>query len=239
VRFEGSTLLGDGSSEIEDVRLQVSGGTEAQLDAILHGQGFYGSAPYDAVEVLVAEDEFGTVREGVSRRGRFAVSGDSPELHFQFVQNVVDRYRNLVTLCERKSISWTKVDGLDDGSGGTLSGGPIGISFSRPIPDLEVFVEELFSSRDPFRLWGMPRVSLTDGLAEVEAVDLHVGEQLSFDIGEQWMRVYLNRGGCGNTIARLVSNLQCRFDAALSFTDPELQAALEASPLTAETVIPA
>ncbi|MEV0830929.1 MULTISPECIES: hypothetical protein [Streptosporangiaceae] len=228
-KFEGTKLLGGATSELSDLKLQASGGGAAFLDHFLQAEGLRAAAAYDAVEVIVEDEAFGTVREGVNRKGRFAVSGDSLELHFQFVQNIIDRYRRLVTLCEQKSISWSHLDNSSPDAGTRLSGGPIGIRFSRPIPDLEAFVDELFSSRDPFRLWGIAK--LTDDGAEAEAVDLHVGERLSFDIGDQWMRVYLNTGGCGNTIARLVSNLQYRFDAALTFTDPELQAALQASPI--------
>ncbi len=49
---------------------------------------------------------------------------------------------------------------------------------------------------------------------------------MSMDIGDQWMRVYLRRGCCGNSVARLASNLQHGFDGALTFADPTLQAAL-------------
>jgi hypothetical protein len=48
------------------------------------------------------------------------------------------------------------------------------------------------------------------------------------DIGDRWMRVYLESGCCGNTVARLISNLQHRFDGALSLLDSELQAAMDA-----------
>ncbi|MFI7049043.1 hypothetical protein [Streptosporangium sandarakinum] len=233
-KFEGTKLLEGSASELNDLKLQASGSGAAVLDRLLQAEGMRSAAAYDAVEVTLKDEEFGTIREGVNRKGRFAVSGDSLELHFQFVQNVIDRYRHLVTLCEKKSISWSRLDESSQDSGGRLAGGPISINFSIPIPDIQSFVDELFSSRDPFRLWGM--ATLSDSGAEAEVVDLHVGEQLSFDIGEQWMRVYLHNGGCGNTIARLVSNLQCRFDAALSFADPELQAALEASPIRSSTV---
>ena len=63
-------------------------------------------------------------KEGVSRMGRFAASGDSLELHIQFVNTVVDRYRQLVQLCEQKAISWRGWSDSDEG-GGTFSGGPI------------------------------------------------------------------------------------------------------------------
>jgi hypothetical protein len=98
------------------------------------------------------------------------------------------------------------------------------IRFSRPIPDLEQFTDSIFSSREPFRLWGTPRFE--SGIAEIEAADLHVGQPLSIDIGDQWMRVYLRKGGCGNTVARLASNLQHGFDSALTSADQTLQAAL-------------
>jgi hypothetical protein len=105
---------------------------------------------------------------------------------------------------------------------------PVGIRFSRPIPDLPAFCEELFSSRAPFRLWGQPFV--TDDGASVEAVDLHVGQRLSMELGYDWMRVYLHAGSCGNTVARLISNLQTRFDGALSLTHPGLQDAVALEP---------
>lgn len=46
------------------------------------------------------------------------------------------------------------------------------------------------------------------------------------------MRVYLYAGSCGNTIARLISNLQMRFDGALTLTHPVLQDAAALKPHT-------
>jgi hypothetical protein len=91
---------------------------------------------------------------------------------------------------------------------------------------MERFVTELLAVRRPFRLWGVP--DIVSGVAQVEAVDLHIGQRLRFDIGREWLRVYLERGSCGNTVARLISNLQHHFDGALSLVDPELDAAASA-----------
>ena len=110
--------------------------------------------------------------------------------------------------------------------GAQLTGAPIVLRFSRPIPDFELFLEQLFSAREPFRLWGIPVLTDLDR-AEVEAVDLHVGQPLRFDITTSWMRVYLFDGGCGNTIARLAANLQHHFDGALSVVDDDLDARLK------------
>jgi hypothetical protein len=108
---------------------------------------------------------------------------------------------------------------------------PIGIRFSRPIPDLPAFREELFSSRAPFRLWGQPAV--TEGEALVEAVDLHAGQRIGIELGHDWMRVNLHAGSYGNTVARLISNLQTRFYGALALTHPDLHDAAGLKPGTA------
>jgi hypothetical protein len=95
-----------------------------------------------------------------------------------------------------------------------------GIRFSRPIPDLPAFCEELFSSRAPFRLWGQP--AFTENEALVEAVDLHVGQRIGIELGHDRMRVYLHAGSCGNTVARC--------DGALILTHPSLQDAAGLKP---------
>jgi hypothetical protein len=224
--FQGSRLLG-GSVPVYDVRVQLSGeNAEELLDYISDDVRYRSAVSFDGVQVALDEPDLGYIQEAVNRMGRFAVSGDSLEFHFQFVRTVVQRYRRLVMLCEERAMDWTAFDRDTFETGASFKGYPIHIKFSRPIPDLEIFLDELFSSREPFRLWGIPRID-GDG-AEVEAVDLHVGDLLRLDFGTDWMRIYLAKGACGNTVARLVSNLQHRFDGALSFLDPELQTALKA-----------
>jgi hypothetical protein len=83
----------------------------------------------------------------------------------------------------------------------------------------------------PQRLWGQPAVA--EGEALVEAVDLHVGQRIGIELGHDWMRVYLHAGSCGNTVARLISNLQTRFDGALALTHPSLRDAAGLTPGTA------
>ncbi len=224
-KFEGSQLLG-GSGAFDDVRLKLNGRSADEfLDYLYKNPHIRAAVPFDGVEVALDDPELGQVNEAVDRMGRFAVSGNSLEFHIQFVETVVSRYRRLVELCEQKAIGWTSFDREVAESGGQMAGAPIVIRFSRVIQDIEQFVDNLFSSREPFRLWGVPRMQ--DGIVEVEAVDLHVGQCLRIDVGEQWMRLYLTKDSCGNSVARLASNLQHRFDAALTFADDEIQAALK------------
>lgn len=223
--FQGHRFLG-AAETARDLKVQLSGAdAEALLDYISNDERYRSAVSFDSVQALLEDPDLGCVIEGVNRMGRFAVSGNSLEFHLQFVRTVVQRYRHLVTLCEKRAISWHAFDAAsDDGAGGTVAGGPIVIKFSRPIADVTRFVNELFAVRQPFRLWGLPQI--VGDIAEIEAVDLHVGQRLRMDVGRTWMRIYLTAGSCGNTVARLISNLQHRFDGALSLLDPELQAAL-------------
>lgn len=220
-KFHGRDFLAE-DDPAQDLTINLSGrGAERLLRHISHNENYRSAVSFDSVQVTLSNPELGRVNEGVDRMGRFAASGDL-EYHFQFVDTVVQRYHGFVKLCETRSLDWESA-GQDGGS--RFTGAPIAIRFSRKIPNLEDFVASLFASRQPFRLWGIPEVS--GDLAQVDAVDLHVGHTLRLEIGLQWMRVYLDKGTCGNTIARLVSNLQHRFDSQLQFIDPEIQAALE------------
>lgn len=224
-RFQGSQLTG-GSGEFDDVRLKLAGrSADFFLEYLYQRDEIRSAIPFDGVEVSLEDDLFGSVNEAVDRMGRFAVSGNSLEFHIQFVETVVSRYRKLLELCEQAAIHWERLDASQTEGGGRMTGSPITIRFSRAIPDLELFVYTLFSSREPFRLWGIPHIE--NDIAEVEAVDLHVGELLRFDIGTRWLRLYLPQGNCGNSVIRLVSNLQHRFDAALTLGNPDLQQALK------------
>jgi len=221
--FSGQQLLGPGA-KTSRLDLQATGaGADKLLDYLAENDEYKSAVSLTGIQVEAGDTYYGRLTEGLNRFGRFAASGESLELHQQFVRGVVSRYAAFVRVLESKAIGF---DPLDDDGGGTLHGQPVVIAFSRPIPDLDRFTQELFASRVPFRLWGAPQIANVDGVgqvAEVDAVDLHVGQRLRMDIGPTWMRVYLERGACGNTVARLVSNLQHRFDSALHLVDPELQ----------------
>ncbi len=222
--FTGSRFVSE-NSPAQDLRVQLSGkDADALLDLIANDERYRAAVSFESIQASIVDPDFGAVEEAVNKMGRFAVSGDSFELHLQFVQQVVARYSNLVRLCEDKVIRFSTFDSKSEDGGGFLTGGPIVIRFSREIEDLARFTSTLFSSRQPFRLWGIPELS--GGTAEVEAVDLHVGQSLPIDIGRDWMRVHLHEGSCGNTVARLITNLQHSFDGALYLQDPTLEAAL-------------
>ena len=227
--FWGGGLLGN-RTQAQEVRIQLTGrDADHLLNLIADIPEYRAALSLEAIQTEITDPHFGSVREGLNRWGQFAASGDSPELHLRFVSEVVDRYRRLVELCEAKAIRWQP---FESGGGGRLSGAPIVINFSREVEDVGLFADELTSSREPFRLWGTATVRR--GVAQIEAVDLHVGQMLQIDVGSRWLRVYFQGGTCGNTVARLISNLQHRFDGELRIGDPEIDAAVRRSSARSE-----
>lgn len=211
------------SDGIADLRLRVGGKDAGKVLATIeerHG----GAVPLSAVALRPTDPSYGTVHELVNRDGRFIAHGSDFALHQAIVRRVVDYYRRLVEGAESRRLRYVELPA----GGGRLEGAPIVLRLSRPISDLEYFLAQLFSSREPFRLWALPDM-VTAQRAEVEAVDLHVGQRLRFDITPTELRVYLFEGGCGNTIARLACNLQHYLDANLTIVDAELDARLRQS----------
>jgi hypothetical protein len=78
-------------------------------------------------------------------------------------------------------------------------------------------------------LWGVVD-DYGDEYVEVDAVDLHVGSRVRLEISPNALRLHLLRGGCGNTVARLISNLQRHVDGRIAAADPAIQAQLALTP---------
>lgn len=218
--FKGWDVLP--ADEVRDLAITVRGrDADRLLKVIQHEKGHEHAISIDRLTVPALDPDLGQVEEAVNRYAHFIAKGDSFPLHQQVVAGVVGRYRRLVEAAEAQAIGFRS---LGDDGGGRMSGSPIEVRFSRPLPNVAAFLDELFSSRGPFRLWGLHRA--TNRVGECNGVDLHVGECIRIEVQPEFLRIHLYQGGCGNTVARLVANLQHHVDGALQLLDPELNALL-------------
>lgn len=210
--FEGDELTPSEGQRARRLRVQLDGDRAYDLLRILESQVDYRhAASLTALAVHVTEPKVGHVLEIADYKGRFAARGDSFEIHVGLVSNLVRRYSTYVReLEQRYALGWTsEADG-----GASLSGEVIVMPFRKTVDDMDRFLAGLFSCREPFRLWGVPR-RMNERYLSVQAVDLHVGAQLPMDVSPDGLRIYLHQGACGNTVTRLLANLQHRYDATL------------------------
>lgn len=179
--------------------------------------------PWEHLRNIQSEGRF---QEKLIGYGIFVTIGDTFHGHESFVGDVVGRYSRLIEGVEGNAMRWEP-----SGVGIRPVGKPIFIEFERPFPDRGRLYQDMFSCRMPFRLWAAAspdRASVPDGeVISAEAVDLHVGQRLTIEMGDDWVRVYVREGNCGNSVARLIANLQKYANAPLRLADPGLQAALD------------
>jgi hypothetical protein len=147
--------------------------------------------------------------DDVKYDGKITARGTSFQSHLGLVTAVYRSYAAKIQQFEQQyAIGYT----VTDGTRLKVDGEPLNIRFGQPIANLGVFVDSIFSASHPFRLWGVPN-RIRDDLIRVAAIDLHVAHRVNFEITPNFMRIYLPKGSCGNTIARLYTNLQHHYDS--------------------------
>jgi hypothetical protein len=103
-------------------------------------------------------------------------------------------------------------------STGPVSGAPVLIEFSRtlPAPTFERFVRLTFCRKENrFRLWGNP-IQLGPQKYHVYGLDRHVWQPLFLEITDKHIVAVVPEGTCGNSIHRLVTNIQQYLDPAIN-----------------------
>ena len=142
--------------------------------------------------------------------GKVSAVGTSADSHLAVLFALRSRYRDSIQRIEREFSFQVETA---DGRHGHLRGHPINISFQVPIVDIGLFARRVFSARRPFLLWGEPRLR-NENFATVHALDLHIGSPIYCEIMPNALRIYLQQGTCGNTVARLYTNLVRYYDAS-------------------------
>lgn len=148
------------------------------------------------------------VIDDITYYSKFTARGDSVDGHFKQVYDLKNNYSELLHRIEEEYSIKHQVDE----QGGYVEGTPLLIAFDREIEDLEEFMDELFSSKKPFRLWGV-RNQLEEEYYRISSVDLHTGDKLNLEVCPEWVRIYLPEDSCGNVILRLYTNIQHYFDS--------------------------
>lgn len=200
VNIEGA---GSRSIYYKMLEMEEMGGRASQRSIDVQSEGKHGVGQH--------------VEERINNTGCFAIRrGKSVEDHLHVVSGCKDEYRDVVLRVEGNMLGVRR-----DGGSYELKGNPFVIQFSKKIPNLEAFIDAVFNSREPFKLWGT-RQKISDGYYGVASVDLHEGSAINFEIADDMMRVYLRKGSCGNTLVRLFTNLQLRYDTRIRCEELEL-----------------
>jgi hypothetical protein len=211
--FASDRLLPTQTSRARRWRVQIEGDApEELLDFLAEDQRYAPSAALSAIGTSVEERGIGHVRIVADYRGATMSDGDSFELVAGVLWRAVRRYERYVLALESRH--QLRAEAFED-AGLRVDGDVAMIDFPLPVSNMDGLLDGLFSSREPFRLWAVPRET-APGQWEANAVDLHIGKPIRLELTANWLRVLLEPGTCGNTLARLVANLQHHFDARVA-----------------------
>lgn len=203
---------------VEFLKMQVWGNRAGDILRILRAEGAFPEATtLSKVRIKYWQDrsvdtEFSL--SDVKYDGKITARGTSFQSHISLVSRISRNYAKKIEQFENDFA--LRVE-LDDKGRAVFSGEPLGIEFSRPIENMQIFLDRIFSGAAPFRLSGIPR-KINARLYRVAAVDLHVSHSVIFEISPEFMRVYLPKGSCGNSLARLYANLQHYYDSQIQLT---------------------
>jgi len=195
--------------DVEDMTMRFWGSAALELiEQLKKNKRIEGGLSLNGIG-LIHQFEKGYVKEQVSWSGRImAIRGDSIDSHFSVLNKVQTYYQNLLDVLESEyRFSYKSLP-----HGVAFSGESLKILFERRIGNLRDFVNSIFSTTQPFRLWGVTKELEPDRL-KVKAVDLHSGGRIDFEIEPTQMTIYLQAGACANVVTRLFTNLQSTFDA--------------------------
>ena len=156
------------------------------------------------------EDAFAL--QDIKYTGKFTSRGTDFSTHLGTLSHVRSEYKKaILSIEESYALKWRE----GEAGGVVLEGYAINFfpsGFSLPVDTLS---KVLLNGRGPFRLMGfVTRVS--DSFVVAEVVDLHSGGEFSMEICPDFLTIYLPEYSCGNTVARLYTNLQHYF--SMQFT---------------------
>jgi hypothetical protein len=218
VDFDQGLFLSEGAAESlqeqADVFKQRYWGTRGEkLYEFLSKTPFRGVLCLSAVKYSISDPASGAyIQNELNAQGRIKATGNSISLHLGAVNHLVNLYAQMIQTLEKElSLAFVHGDGGED-----LQGYPLTLRFSQPVPDFSGLVKEVLSCRDPVRLWGVVSHEQRD-FVRAEVVDLHSASRLRLDFTPTHVVVYLFRGSCGNSVARLLRIIQEHLDPTTYF----------------------
>ena len=205
-----------GDKQGEDIttylKMQIWGGSEtnALYENLVQNPQFGSKMVLSKVRMKeIADSETGEFAiQDIKFTGKFTARGSSFDTHRRTLDFVREEYaKTVIGIEDRYRLRWT------EGAKGSaqLEGAAIHFvpqDFRLPVAE---FSQILFNGSMPFRLLGFVD-SQSDDAAIVDAVDMHTGGTLSFEVYPDVLSIYLPEGTCGNTIVRLYTNIQHYFD---------------------------
>lgn len=148
--------------------------------------------------------------------GRVTNHSDSFLDHRQQVAFVLRLYRNTTESAEQALWMSAERTGDEATEAYRLHGAPVLMRFSELLSEsvFQRWMSAMFARRSRFRLWGNP-IAVGPSHVHVYGVDRHLWQPIYLEFTRRHALAVLPKGTCGNTVHRLVTNVQRFVDAGV------------------------
>ena len=207
IQYKFGDVFPDEEQEVEEFSMRIWGSmAQSIIEQLKKSPQLKHTLTLSSIGIKqVYNGEF--VIEDITYWGRFLAKGTSIQAHLEVVESIQKKYQSILSQIEKERIVYRKREHSIK-----IEGKPLLITFKKEIEDLNKFLEVVVSSKIPFRLWGI-KTFIEKDFALVTGIDLHNGDKFSMEVTPTWIRFYLLEEACGNTVIRLVTNLQKYYDA--------------------------
>jgi hypothetical protein len=184
-----------------------------RLFDFLSSQSFNPMLCLSAVKYSVSDSASGAyIQNELNASGRVMATGNSISLHLGAVNHLVNLYAEMIqTLESELGLAFVRGDNGDE-----LQGYPLTLEFSEPVLDFQGFAKEILSCREETRLWGVVTHEEPE-FVRAEVVDLHSASRLRLELTPTHLVIYLFKGSCGNSVARIFRVVQEHLDPTVYF----------------------
>ena len=171
-------------------------------------------APLHAISQLRFPSPAGRGGHDFYDNGKVTNRSDSFRDHRSHLLFVVRIYERLLGMTEEQAWYSVKTSASLPGAFRKIVGAPVVIRFQEPLrPQVfDFWVQSTFSRpRNRFRLWGHP-IRLGPTKVHVYGLDCHLWHPLFLELTATGCMAIIPSGTCGNTVHRLVTNVQRYLD---------------------------
>jgi hypothetical protein len=176
-------------------------------------------SPLHAVSQLRFPAATGRGGHDIYHDGRLTNRSDSFRDHRQHVLLLTRIYERMLKATEENAWYSIAESAATPGTFNRLVGSPVVVQFKTPLSDMgfERLVSSMFDPRSSrFRLWGHP-IRIGTRRVHVYGLDRHLWQPIYMDLSPEGCTAIVPNGTCGNTIHRLITNIQ-------RFVDPATEA---------------
>ena len=126
----------------------------------------------------------------------------------QYMETFAEFYGRVVSAIEERL--WFSAESDEAGLAYGITGAPLTLLFDPPLEQdvFEALIETTFvKGVGPLRLWGNP-IRVGPNRVHVYGIDKHLWHRIHMELTPGGMTVVLPKGTCGNTVNRLITNIQ-------------------------------